>query len=253
MDTITAILAQRAPWGIYEAGMGRVSPTDAGLRMTTRAVTARVYSDAQIHDYGLRGLHLPRRRPLHIQVRARFSHPTGALRGTAGFGLWNYPNLTHPVLPQTLWFFYASAPSNMDLALGTPGWGWKAAAMDTGRPAALALIPCAPLAVPFMRTYAGYRILWPHIQRSVGVAEQILSSSMDDWHHYEIIWGERFSTLRVDAETVLEGIPSPRGPLCFVAWVDNQYLVVTPQGQFAWGLLAAPAEQWVEIADLRII
>jgi hypothetical protein len=37
-----------------------------------------------------------------------------------------------------------------------------------------------------------------------------------------------------------------------VAWVDNQYLVVTPQGRLGWGLLAAPGEQWLELAALTI-
>ncbi|NTV63627.1 MAG: hypothetical protein HGA65_08840 [Oscillochloris sp.] len=252
MDQIPNILARRAPWGIYLAGAGRVMSAGVGLRMATSGVTAQAYSDAQVHDYGLRGLRLPRRPPLTIKLRARFSHPEGGIRGTAGFGLWNYPNLAHPVMPQTLWFFYASAPSNMDLALGVPGWGWKAAAMDTGRPQALALIPCAPLAVPLMRSYVGYRLLWPPIQRGVALSEARLSSTMDDWHHYAIVWGQRHSALYVDGQAVLEGITSPRGPLCFVAWVDNQYLVVTPQGRLAWGLLAAPAEQWLEIADLQL-
>lgn len=252
MNQIADILASRAPWGIYLAGAGQVTPTDAGLRMITRDVTVRAYSDAQIHDYGLRGLRLPRRPPLTIRLHARFSHPAGDIQGTAGFGLWNYPNLTHPVLPQTLWFFYASAPSNMALAMGVPGQGWKAATMDTGRPQALALIPLAPLAVPLMRSYAGYRMLWPHIQRSVGVHESRLTSSMNQWHSYEIVWGKHFSALRVDGQIVLEGVRSPRGPMCFVAWVDNQYLVVTPQGRLGWGLLDAPEEQWLEIADLSV-
>ncbi|EFO80172.1 hypothetical protein OSCT_1974 [Oscillochloris trichoides DG-6] len=252
MNTIRDILACHAPWGIYEAGEGRVAASPAGLRMTTRNVTARCYSDAQIHDYRLRGLHLPRRPPLRISLRARFSHPAHTLRGTAGFGLWNYPNLTHPVFPQTLWFFFASPPAAMELALGVPGYGWKAATMDTGRPQALALLPLAPLAVPLMRSYAGYRLLWPGIQRCVGVHEAPIHTSMTEWHDYEIVWGERFSSLLMDGVALLDRVPSPRGPLCFVAWVDNQYLVVTPQGRFGWGLLDAPEEQWLEISDLVI-
>ncbi|NNJ11917.1 hypothetical protein EKD04_016410 [Chloroflexales bacterium ZM16-3] len=235
----------------YVVGPALVSPSGDGLRLATLGATARGYADAQIHDYGRRGRHLPHRPPLTVRLRARFSHPAGGIRGTAGFGLWNYPNPTHPTLPQTLWFFYASPPSEMALAMGVPGRGWKAAALDTGRPQALALLPLAPIAVPLMRSYAGYRILWPHIQRAVGAAEIPLTSSMNEWHSYEIIWGERRSFLRVDGETVLDA-PSPRGPMCFVAWVDNQYLVVTPQGRLGWGLVDAPEEQWLEIADLSI-
>jgi len=140
----------------------------------------------------------------------------------------------------------------MPLALGVPGRGWKAAVIDTGRPQALALLPLAPLAVPLMRSYAGYRVLWPHIQRAVGVVEAPLAISMEDWHSYVITWGEQRSSLAVDGEIVLDEAPSPRGPMCFVAWLDNQYLVVTPQGRFGWGLLDAPGEQWLELEELSV-
>lgn len=235
---------------IYEVGAGRVAPAGGGLRLMTSDAPAGAYADAQAHDYRRRGRRLPHRPPLTIGLRARFSHPAGGIRGTAGFGLWNYPWAQLPTPPRALWFFYASPPSDMPLAMGVPGHGWKAAALDTGRPQALALLPLAPVAVPLMRSYAGYRLLWPHIQRAVGAAEAPLASGMDAWHSYEIVWGERLSSLSVDGEAVLEGAPSPRGPMCFVAWVDNQYLVVTPQGRLGWGLLEAPGEQWLEIADL---
>jgi len=40
--------------------------------------------------------------------------------------------------------------------------------------------------------------------------------------------------------------------MCFVAWVDNQYLVLTPQGRLRWGLLETPAPQWLELAELSL-
>jgi hypothetical protein len=252
MDEIANILAARPPWAHYAVGAGRVGPAAGGLRLTTADATARAYSDAQVHDYGRRGARLPRRPPMIIRLRARFSHPAGALVGTAGFGLWNYPIALPPALPRAVWFFYASAPADLPLAVGVPGRGWKAAVIDSGRPQALALLPLAPLAVPLMRSYAGYRLIWPHIQRAAGVAEAPLATAMDAWHDYEIVWGERASQLSVDGRVVLADVPSPRGPLCFVAWVDNQYLVVTPQGRLGWGLLAAPGEQWLELAALTI-
>ncbi len=239
-------------WTAYAVGAGRVTPDDDGIRLSTHGATARIYSDAQVDDYGRRGIRLPRRPPLTIRLRARFSHPAGVLRGTAGFGLWNYPWARIPAPPRAIWFFYASAPSDMALALGVPGRGWKAAAIDTGRLRALALAPLAPLAVSLMRSYAGYRVLWPYIQRAVGVAETPLATNMDAWHRYEIVWGERVSSLAVDGAIILADVPSPRGPMCFVAWLDNQYLVVTPQGRFGWGLLDAPEAQWLELEDLCI-
>jgi len=51
---------------------------------------------------------------------------------------------------------------------------------------------------------------------------------------------------------VLEDAPSPRGPLGFVMWPDNQYMVVKPWGRFGWGLLKAPGRQWLEVDRLVI-
>jgi hypothetical protein len=56
----------------------------------------------------------------------------------------------------------------------------------------------------------------------------------------------------VDGQPALEALTSPRGPLGFVAWIDNQYAVVTPQGKLRFGLIDAPFEQWIEIADVAL-
>jgi hypothetical protein len=97
-----------------------------------------------------------------------------------------------------------------------------------------------------------YRGLYPPIQRAAGVAEALLRAPMGEWHEYTIEWGARTSRFVVDGRVVLDDAPSPRGPLCFVAWVDNQYLVLTPQGRVRWGLLDAPGRQWLELADVVI-
>ncbi len=44
----------------------------------------------------------------------------------------------------------------------------------------------------------------------------------------------------------------PVDPLGFVAWIDNQYAVVSPEQGLRFGTLPLPAEQWMEIADLEI-
>jgi len=51
---------------------------------------------------------------------------------------------------------------------------------------------------------------------------------------------------------VLETDRSPRGRLGFVAWIDNQYAVVTPRGNFKFGLLDAPFEQWMEVSEINV-
>ncbi len=96
------------------------------LRFVTDDATSRQYSNAQVDDYrGLSRRRFPWRPPAKLTVRARFSHPAGHLKGTAGFGFWNDPFLMTgarlPALPQAIWFFYASPPSDMRLDLAHSG------------------------------------------------------------------------------------------------------------------------------------
>lgn len=244
-------------WRRYLVGAGTLEAEGATLRFVVAGATARRYSDAQIDDYE----GLPRRRflwrpPLRLRVRACFSHPAGTLRGTAGFGFWNDPFLMTgvriPALPRAIWFFYGSPPSNMKLDLDVPGHGWKAATIDALRPAAILLIPLAPVLVPLMNVRPVYRALWPPIQRALRVREATIEADMTEWHEYEIEWGSERAHFRVDGVTVLEDAPSPRGPLGFVMWLDNQYMVTTPQGRLGWGLLEVPGRQWMEVDNLLL-
>jgi hypothetical protein len=140
----------------------------------------------------------------------------------------------------------------MKLDLDAPGHGWKAATLDALRPAALLLAPLALPAVALMNVPSLYRRLWPPIQRAINVRETMVEASMTAWHTYAVEWGERRACFSVDGEPVLEDAPSPRGPLGFVMWLDNQYMVVTPQGRFGWGLLDVPGRQWMEVDSLTI-
>jgi hypothetical protein len=56
----------------------------------------------------------------------------------------------------------------------------------------------------------------------------------------------------VDGDLLLQTPHSPRGPLGFVCWLDNQYMVATPRGRFAAGVLSTAGEQWLEVAELDI-
>src|SRR5260221_2563190 len=114
--------------------------TAGTARMTVSPVPAGRYTNAQLDDYHDLSGQRPRRRPmtsaapLRLSLRARASHP--APTGTLGFGFWNEPfSVTGSILsaPSVIWFFYASAPSDMALAPGVPGRGWKAATLTTGR------------------------------------------------------------------------------------------------------------------------
>ncbi|MBN1815417.1 MAG: hypothetical protein JXA14_26530 [Anaerolineae bacterium] len=249
--------ALAARWRRYLVGVGALEPTGSSLRFVLCGATRRQYSDAQIDDYqGLSRRRFLWRPPLMLTVRARFSHPSGELCGTAGFGFWNDPFLMTgarlPTLPRAAWFFYGSPPSDLKLDLGTPGHGWKAATVDTLRPVALLLAPLALPAVSLMNVPSLYQRLWPLIQRAINVQEATVDVDMTTWHTYELAWGEEKSRFSVDGEPILEDAPSPRGPLGFVMWLDNQTMVATPQGRFRWGLLDMPDRQWMEVDRLAI-
>lgn len=255
-------------WRRVEKGDAKLEPRDAGLRFRLRDAASAQYSNAQIDDYqGLPRREFTWRPPLRLTVRARFSHlpatgktPQSGLKGTAGFGFWNDPFLMTepraPALPRAAWFFHASPPSNMKLDLETPGYGWKAATIDALRPAALLLASLALPAVLLMNVRALYRRLWPPIQRRLNVAEAVVGVDTREWHTYELAWGNERARFTVTAEgarprQVLDA-PAPHGPLGFVMWMDNQYLVATPWGRVRWGVLDVPGEQWLDVSHLAI-
>ena len=242
----------------YIKGHAAVEQSGQTVRLVTTNTTAGHYTDAQIDDYqGLPRRRFPWRPPLLLRVRARFSHPSGVLQGTAGFGFWNDPFMMTgrrwPTLPAAVWFFYASPPSNLKLDLHIPGYGWKAATIDAWRWPFFALLPSAPLAIPLMNNDWLYQRCWPIAQRAIQVSEALLPVNMTDWHTYTLSWQKERVHFAVDEQTVLDGRASPRGPLGFVLWLDNQYMIVTPWGRFGYGLLASSGDQWLEISELMVV
>ncbi len=141
-----------ARWTCVCPGGGTLGEADSVLRLALPGAVAGSYADAQIDDYdNLPHSHYRWRPPLRMEVRARSSHPVhparllpasdagepqAYLRGTVGFGFWNYPfSLSGRFvrLPDAVWFFGASPPSNMALVPGIPGWGWKAQVVHSHR------------------------------------------------------------------------------------------------------------------------
>src|SRR5205085_2494688 len=134
------ISSQDSSWTQTCIGGGSIQIGDSTIRMGFESARQGHYTDAQIDDYDGRARStFPWRPPLRMEVRARSSLPaataaspnesTDILRGTAGFGFWNYPFSIKGdilMLPESIWFFYASPPSNMALVPGIQGWGWKA-------------------------------------------------------------------------------------------------------------------------------
>ncbi len=227
--------------------------------------TKDIYADAQIDDYGLdinekknrgRRRHLIWRPGVHLFLRAQFSHGKNELVGTAGFGFWNAPygdsTVRSIVLPQAAWFFYASPPNDLPFAQEGPGRGWFAATIDASTKTAVAMVPFAPLILILNQFHLLRKRVWPVVRRRSGISFAPIGYQMDAWHEYELAWMPEGCSFKIDGEPVLQTEYSPRGPLGFVCWIDNQYLVLTNRGRLGWGVLPTNKEQWLEIEDLQI-
>lgn len=256
-------------WQRIETGGGSVNVVNGILQLEKQNAATDVYANAQIDDYQQR-----RRRdflwrpPLSFSIHARFSHnrftldpastttQTNYLTGTAGFGFWNDPFMMtdsrRPAPPRAIWFFYSSPPSNMQLALDLPGDGWKAATIDAQRVPFFLLLPTAPIAIPLMHINQIYQLLWPVAQRAINVSEALIQQPMSEWHTYRIEWLPQTATFFIDDVLVLECNTPPRGPLGLVIWIDNQYMVVTPQGRIGHGLVKSGQIEKMEIEWFQI-
>lgn len=241
-----------APSNQFLVGGGSVSATGPGVRLTVGPCTTGSYTDAQLDDYHADGA-MRWGPPLRLAVRARFSHGADELRGTAGFGFWNDPlGMTGRLrLPQAAWFFFGGPATNMPLKQGVQGNGWKAATLDANRALLAALLPGAPVAALLMRSAWWYRRLWPLAERLLGANEELLRVGMDNWHDYALEWRPEGVRFAVDGATVLATRRAPRGPLGLVAWIDNQFMVATPQGRFRQGA-EQTGEQWLDVAALEV-
>lgn len=247
-----------------QVGGGRVEAAAGGWRLVAPPNSGQSYQNAQIDDYSAvsgSGQAYAFRHcaqhgaPVRMSLTAWIEGDL-SISGTAGFGFWNHPfspDARRLRLPRALWFFFGSPPNDMQLARGVPGRGWKAAAIDATTPRALALIPLAPLAVPLLNTRWGYDALYPAIQRQLGIAERALDPALLlAPHTYGIEWRTDGLRFTVDGETVFETGSTPRGACGFIAWIDNQYAVVTPQGRFGGGLVAVPGETALCLRDVAV-
>ncbi len=246
---------------VLEIGGGRVSASEPDRCRMILPPKQKGYTDAQLDDYRT----LPRRKfawqpPLRLRLRARASHP--APFGTLGFGFWNDPFTLAlgqggaarrlPAAPNALWFFYGSPPNDMALDPAVPGHGWKAASLRSAPvPAPLLAFP-AFAAVALAQVKCLRRSIMRTALRFVRAEEQLLKTTLDAWHDYELDWRAGRAAFLVDGAQVHTSENPPSGPLGFVTWIDNQFAVASPQGGFRFGTLATPEEQWLEIEDLTI-
>jgi hypothetical protein len=76
--------------------------------------------------------------------------------------------------------------------------------------------------------------------------------ALTEWHTYELEWQLGEAVFWVDGQERLRSPAPPRGPLGFVAWIDNQYAIASADGRFGFGLCAAPEAQWLEVEALTL-
>jgi len=245
-----------------ELGGGRVAAMDAASWRLTLPAGLQKYADAQLDDYRF----LPRARfpwapPLHFSLRAR--RPTGDICGTYGFGLWNDPFAFSlglggaarrlPASPNCAWFFYGSPPHDLELTPGVPGWGWKAQVLRSPPLPGVLLLPAAAVALALARN----SLLRSPVIRSgraiTACAETVIQTTDAGWHTYRMDWDRNGLTFSVDDAAVLETEITPRPPLGFVVWLDNQYAVFSPRKGFRFGILPTPAMAQLDVADLVVI
>ena len=240
-------------WQFAEIGAGEALRRDHEIRLSIPAASARHYHDAQITDYDATLANFENRPPLRLSVTARAE---GTIRGTAGFGFWNHafePGQRRLRPPQALWFFYGSPPNDIALAKDIAGHGWKAATINARRWPFYALLPLALPGFLLMRSRRFYDAFWPLGQRAIGVSEALLEAELlDEFHTYSIEWHVDHALFAVDGRIVLRANVEISRPLGFIAWVDNQYAIATPQGRFGWGLLDVPGTQTLILRDLQI-
>ncbi|GAB4498694.1 MAG: hypothetical protein OHK0052_12470 [Anaerolineales bacterium] len=218
-----------------------------------------IYRLAQWDDYA----RLPRRAfawqpPLSLRAELRAS--ARDLPGTWGIGLWNDPfSLTlgmgggarrFPVLPQCAWFFFASPPNFLSLYDDQPAYGALASVWQSRPlPTPLLALFTAP-ALPLLTYAPSARLLRRVVRQFVRQSACSLTHNPCDWHTYEIIWRAHNTQLRIDGEVVCDTSLSPRAPLGFVLWLDNQYMAWQPNGKLSAGTLASAAEGWLEVRNL---
>jgi hypothetical protein len=241
--------SRNAHWNRLAAGSAWVEES-FGLRLSLREAPSSKLSVAQIDDYINRPrsdyLWLP---PKIFRLKARVSHPAGELLGTAGFGFWN--NMaplwgTHmEVNPNWIWYYYASPQSTISLTNGIAN-GWKASAVYGGKGGERSMAAANTfMKIPLLgRLLTGVRM--PAKEKSLA------DWDFTQWHEFEIHWLPESIHFRIDGEEVLAARVKVSVPLAFVAWIDNNYATVKPNGEFEVGYLAVGQEQSLMIQSLEI-
>jgi len=240
-------------WVRFAIGHSEIERVPGIARLVVDGAVEGELSDAEIDDHRTAprwNLHWTP--PLTLTIRARFSHPAGELRGTAGFGFWNDPfdwtgNVQAP--PNALWFFYASPESDMAFVRGARGHGWRAAFLNGGKADRVTMaVGNALFRIPAMS-----KLIFAAAEKRMDAAEYLLDDvDMTQWHEYRIEWRAAEAVLFVDAVEKFRAKNPPTTPLGFVAWVDNNATTMGPGKEFSFTRISVPEREWMELAYVKI-
>lgn len=246
----------------YLAGAGRIERVGDVTRLVLPPTGDKAYGDAQLDDYsGTRPFRFVNRPPDTLRLRARFSHQIGVLKGTAGFGFWNHPlALGGGLIPRSLWFFHGSPESNLQFARGVPGHGFKAGLLDSGRwiqrpedrgrmteVGGLPTSVIRPLSSGRRVLRAATGVAIRTAQRLIHARERVLDLDITQWHDYALEWQRDEAVWRIDGVEVFRAPAPPRGPLGFVAWIDNYRAAFTADGRLGFAYVATTETQWLDL------
>ncbi len=226
------------------------------------------YRLAQLDDYTrLARRHFLWREQASLRLAARVS--ASDLPGTWGFGFWNDPFTVSlglqgaarrlPALPNACWFFYASAQNHLSFtgqtkkaAAPPPANGFLAQTFSAARIPSAWLAPGA-LALPFLLIRPISKWLRENLAaKLIREDAQRLSVDVTKWHAYRLRWRKNRVDFFVNEVLVFSTATSPKGPLGFVLWIDNQFAAWHMDGSLAMGALANPP-MWLEIKGLEVL
>ena len=246
------------PWVL---GGGQVSAPQPGSWELAIPAVSHGYANAQIDDHRSRTrsdfLWKP---PVRMSLRARttLSEP----QGTLGFGFWNDPFTLSigqggaarrlPASPCTAWFFYGSPPNDLRLTEALPGYGCKASVLKSPPVPGLLLAPAALAAIALAQIPGVRRGMLKMALGAVQAREQLVEAELTEWHAYELVWTKSAVVFSLDGEPIMTSDVTPGRPLGFVAWIDNQYAVASPEGGFRFGTIATESPQGLLLEDLEI-
>lgn len=92
----------------------------------------------------------------------------------------------------------------------------------------------------------------PDLQHSdLWARERLVPDNMRDWHTYTLEWREHEASFWIDDTLLYETDTAPTKPLGFVAWLDNEYAVVTPRGELQFGKTTC-GKQWLDMDSITI-